>query len=148
MYVLVACQGTDNSLFCKVGFSWNWISLYSFSIITSRILSCIACKNENTYLMITDISDWTQVQILHIDKKIIPWVTQSTNWPIRKETMWYVSYPVVATLHQFTFTMSNCNYRPLSRRDTQLNNHYTYLYINSLIKRFFCSYKIGYLCLK
>ena len=31
---------------------------------------------------------------------------------------------------QFTFTMSNYNYRPLSGRDTQLNNHYT-LYMNS-----------------
>ena len=48
--------------------------------------------------------------------------------------MRYVSCPVSqkgATLHQFTFTMSNYNYRPLSRRDTQLNNHYI-LYLNSL----------------
>ena len=45
-----------------------------------------------------------------------------------------------ATLHQFTFTVSNYNYRPLSGRDTQLNNHHT-LFMNSLkdhfIKRFF-----------
>ena len=37
----------------------------------------------------------------------------------------------VAILHQFTFTVSNYNYHPLSRLDTQLNNHYT-LYMNSL----------------
>ena len=36
-----------------------------------------------------------------------------------------------ATLHQLTFTMSNHNYLPLSRRDTQLKNHYK-LYMNSL----------------
>ena len=76
-----------------------------------------------------------------------------------KEMKRYVSCPVsqkVATLHQFTFTMSNYNYRPLSKRDTRLNNHYT-LYVNSLKKKtidqaltsfyqkILCSYKIGYL---
>ena len=30
-----------------------------------------------------------------------------------------------ATLHKFTFTVSNYDYRPLSRHDTQLKNHYT-----------------------
>ena len=39
--------------------------------------------------------------------------------------------PKAAALHQFTFTMSNYNYRPLFRHDTQLNNHQT-LYMNSL----------------
>ena len=48
--------------------------------------------------------------------------------------MQYVSCSVsqkAAVLDQFTFTISNNNYRPLSRRDTQLNNHLT-SYINFL----------------
>ena len=51
--------------------------------------------------------------------------------------MRYVFCPVsqkAAILHQFTFTMSDDDYRPLSRHDTQLNNHYT-LYMNSLKDR-------------
>ena len=51
----------------------------------------------------------------------------------------YVSCPTskkAATLHEFTFTMSNCNYCPLSRRDTQLNNHYT---LHSLSSNVVCS---------
>ena len=53
--------------------------------------------------------------------------------------MQYVFCPMLqnaATLHQFTtFTMSSYNYRPLSRRDTQLNNHYTF-YMTSKIDFF------------
>ena len=64
-----------------------------------------------------------------------PGVTLTTNRPIRKETMYmcFLSYGTKASFitYQFTFTMSNHNYRSLSRRDTQLNNHYT-LYMNSL----------------
>ena len=70
--------------------------------------------------------------------------------------MSYISCPMsqkAATLHQFTFTMSNYNYRLLYRRDTQLNNHYT-LCMNSLkdhlsgidfffIKRFFVVIKLA-----
>ena len=47
--------------------------------------------------------------------------------------MRYASCPMsqtAATLHEFTFTVVNYNYRPLSRRDTQLNNHYK-LYMKS-----------------
>ena len=43
--------------------------------------------------------------------------------------MRYISCPMsqnAATLHQFSFSMSNRNYRPPSRRDAQLNNHYTF----------------------
>ena len=59
------------------------------------------------------------------------------------------------TLHQFHITMSNYNYRTLSRSDTQLDNHHT-MYMNSLKDHqsktdfFFqniCSYKIICLCL-
>ena len=61
------------------------------------------------------------------------------NWPISKETnaIWFLC-PMpqkAATLNQFTFTMSNYNYRTLSRRDTQLSNHYT-LHMNSLAVKF------------
>ena len=48
--------------------------------------------------------------------------------------MQYVFCPMsqkAATLHQFTFTVSNYNYRPPSGSDTQLNNHYT-LYMKFL----------------
>ena len=51
-----------------------------------------------------------------------------------KRRLCQVSCPMsrkAATLHQFTFTVNNYNYHPLSRRDTQLNNHNT-LYMNSL----------------
>ena len=45
----------------------------------------------------------------------------------------------VTTLHQFTFTMSNYNYRPPSKRDTQLAKESLYIehanfFVRPLIK--------------
>ena len=57
---------------------------------------------------------WTanQCTLPEVQFSLLPVVTQFTNWPIRKRQMRYISCPTsqkAATLHQFTFTMSNYN---------------------------------------
>ena len=73
---------------------------------------------------------------MKLGKAIPSTVIQSTAQTDQsgKREMRYAFCPIsqkAAALRQFTFTMSYHIYRPLSRHDTQPNNHYT-LYMNSL----------------
>ena len=84
----------------------------------------------NLYWLFFEWTDYSVFLCIHLE----PGVPQSTNWPILRErnAICFLSYVTkAASLHQFTVTMSNYNCRPLSRRDTQLNHHYT-LHMNSL----------------